>query len=280
MASRIFVVTGANKGIGYAIVKGLAEQVSGAVIYLTARNENLGKEALSKVTQELGDKRHSEVRFYQLDITNQQSAEKLASHLKKEHSGLDVLVNNAGFAFKHAATESPEEQARVTIGINYSGTKLVCSVLFPLIREGGRVVNVCSSEGMLAGRYSNDIINKLTSPSLTVADIDEFTENYIKACVANNRRERGYPESAYKVSKAAQMALSFLQSKELGPRNIVVNACHPGYVDTDMTSHKGPLTVEEGADTPIYLATLKSNEPNGKFIYKRKELDWSSSFTD
>lgn len=54
--------------------------------------------------------------------------------------------------------------------------------------------------------------------------------------------------------------------------------CHPGYVNTDMTSHRGPLTIEEGADTPIYLATLEGNEPTGKFFYKRKEIDWNVPF--
>lgn len=273
--ARVFVVTGANKGIGYGIVKGLAEKVSGAVIYLTARSPSLGQESLNKVTQELGQKRRSELRYYQLDITNLQSCKGLAEHLKKEHDGFDVLINNAGFAFKHAATESAEEQARVTIDINYHGTRQVCDVLFPLIRSGGRVVNVCSSEGVLGGRYSDEIIKKLTNQHLTVADIDQFTEDYIQACRDNKRRGKGFPESAYKVSKAAEIALSFIQARELLSRNILVNACHPGYVDTDMTSHKGPLTIEEGADTPIYLATLEGNEPNGQFVARRKVVDWN-----
>ncbi|VDO25443.1 unnamed protein product, partial [Onchocerca flexuosa] len=138
------------------------------------------------------------------------------------------------------------------------------------------VVNVSSSEGIIAGYYSDEIIAKLTSPSLTVADIDKFTHDYIKACVGDKRKENGYPQSAYKVSKAAEIALTFIQAKELKSRNILVNVCHPGYVDTDMTSHRGPLTIEEGADTPIYLATLEDNGPTGKFFYKRKEIDWNS----
>uniref|UniRef100_A0A1I8EAR9 carbonyl reductase (NADPH) n=1 Tax=Wuchereria bancrofti TaxID=6293 RepID=A0A1I8EAR9_WUCBA len=289
---RVFVITGANKGIGYGIVKGLAEKLQTAIIYLTARNEKLGKESLDKLIKELGDNRHSDIRFHQLDITDRTSCENFASYLKKEHSGLDVLVNNAGFAFKlwkvkelnygralqNAASEPPEKQARVTIGINYNGTKQVSNILFPLIRGGGRVVNVSSSEGVIAGRYSDEIIARLTSPSLTVADIDKFTCDYMKACIEDKRRENGFPNSAYKVSKAAVIALTFIQAKELKTRNILVNACHPGYVNTDMTSHYGLLTIEEGADTPIYLATLEGNGPTGKFFYKRKEIDWNVPF--
>ncbi|KHN85052.1 Carbonyl reductase [NADPH] 3 [Toxocara canis] len=271
-------VTGANKGIGYGIVKGLAEKVSGGIVYLTARNETLGKQSLGKVISELGEKRNSEIRYHQLDITDRNSIQTFAEYLKKEHGGFDVLVNNAGFAFKNAATEPPEEQARVTIGVNYEGTKQTCDILFPLLRDNGRVVNVCSQAGLLAGRYSDDIIAKLTSPTLTVAEIDKFANDYIQACIDKNTREKGYFYiSAYCTSKAALIALTMVQSRALRSRNIVVNGCCPGYVDTDMTSHKGPLTIEEGADTPIYLATLEGNEPNGCFIYRRKPLDWTAA---
>ena len=95
----------------------------------------------------LGDQRKSDIRFHQLDITNEDSVKALAEFLKKEHNGLDVLINNAGFAFKVDATESASVQADVTIGVNYYGTKLVSSYLVPLIRSGGRVVNVCSQLG-------------------------------------------------------------------------------------------------------------------------------------
>ncbi|VDD93848.1 unnamed protein product [Enterobius vermicularis] len=301
-------VTGANKGIGYGIVKGLAEQIHNGIIYLTgnflrisqraniykncksdllpslivARNVSLGEAALKKVLEELGQKRQSEVKFHQLDITDKSSIQKLADYLNKEHDGLDVLVNNAGFAFKHAATEPAEEQARVTIGVNYEGTKQVCDILFPLIRTGGsnfvivdRVVNVASQMGLLLhGRYSEEIITKMSNPSITVAEIEQFCKDYIKACVDNKRKERGYPESAYCVSKTAVSVLTFIQARELKSRNIVVNACCPGYVNTDMTSHKGSLTIEEGADTPIYLATLEKDEPCGQFVYLRRPIDF------
>lgn len=279
MASqRVFVVTGANKGIGYGIVKGLAEKLPNAVIYLTARSEALGNESLRKVIAELGSKRKSEIRFHQLDITKKDTIEKFASHLKKEHDGFDVLINNAGMAFKHAATEPPEVQARVTIGVNYEGTKQVSDILIPILRDGGRIVNVCSQEGLLTpSRYSKEIISNLTNPALTIADIEKFIQGYIRACEEGNRRQKGYPESAYRVSKAAEIALTFIQSRELKSRNIIVNGCCPGYVNTDMTSHKGPLTIEEGADTPIYLATFEGSEPNGKFVYLRKPMEWATS---
>uniref|UniRef100_A0A183U3K8 NAD(P)-binding protein n=1 Tax=Toxocara canis TaxID=6265 RepID=A0A183U3K8_TOXCA len=219
----------------------LAEKVSGGIVYLTARNETLGKQSLGKVISELGEKRNSEIRYHQLDITDRNSIQTFAEYLKKEHGGFDVL---------NAATEPPEEQARVTIGVNYEGTKQTCDILFPLLRDNGRVVNVCSQAGLLAGRYSDDIIAKLTSPTLTVAEIDKFANDYIQltasvgmgiasslmhawtsACIDKNTREKGYFYiSAYCTSKAALIALTMVQSRALRSRNIVVNGvCSPPF---------------------------------------------------
>jgi carbonyl reductase 1 len=272
---QIFVVTGANKGIGYGIVRGLAEQVSNAssIIYLTARNESLGTESLKKVQDELGNKRQSEIRYHQLDITDENSCKKLAGHLKQHHGQIDVLINNAGFAFKQDATESPAQQAEVTIGINYYGTKNVSKHLVPLIRDGGRIVNVCSQAGVMINHYADNWINLFKNTDYTEGDIDNFVEQYKAAAKEEKRKERGFCESAYRVSKAAEIAYTLLQSAQLKSKNITVNACCPGYVDTDMTSHKGPLTIAEGADTPIYLAT-HPDAPKGQFVYQRKIIPW------
>uniref|UniRef100_A0A914CGE3 Carbonyl reductase n=1 Tax=Acrobeloides nanus TaxID=290746 RepID=A0A914CGE3_9BILA len=66
MTGKIYVVTGANKGIGYAIARGLGQKLSGDIIYLTARNTSLGVEALKKIKSELDGKLNSDIRFHQL----------------------------------------------------------------------------------------------------------------------------------------------------------------------------------------------------------------------
>lgn len=283
---QVFIVTGANKGIGYGIVRNLAKQVKGAVIYLTARNEALGRDALKKVTDELKEVDVvADIRFHQLDVTNEESSRRFAEHLKKEHGGFNVLINNAGVAFPLDSTEPLDVRADVTIGINYYGTKLVSDTLVPLIQAGGRIVNVCSQAGLMSPDptktifktgYSQERIDYFRNPNLQVTDIDSFVEAYKKATRENNREEQGFPDSdysEYRVSKAAEIALTLIQARELEAYNVVVNACCPGYVDTDMTGHKGTLTLDEGADTPIYLAT-EPNLPSGQFWYKRKPKDW------
>jgi carbonyl reductase 1 len=82
------------------------------------------------------------------------------------------------------------------------------------------------------------------------------------------------------MSKVGVTALTRIQQRQLDndPRgDIVVSALCPGYVDTDMTSHKGQLTPEQGAQTPIFLALLPENSdgPKGAFWADQKIFDWA-----
>ena len=98
-------MTGSNKGIGYAIVRGLCKQFKGDVV-LTARNEDLGKKAVQSLNEEgLSPK------FHQLDITDQASIGRFGDFIKNTYGGLDVLVNNAGIAYKNDSTAPFGEQA-------------------------------------------------------------------------------------------------------------------------------------------------------------------------
>merc|ERR1719244_817333 len=96
-------------------------------------------------------------------------------------------------------------------------------------------------------------------------------------------KEAGWPGSTYVVSKIGQSALTRIQQRafDADPReDLVVNCSHPGYVDTDMTSHKGPLTIEEGAVAPSYLALLPPNITSPKSAFHLngwKLIDWVST---
>uniref|UniRef100_A0A914V638 Uncharacterized protein n=1 Tax=Plectus sambesii TaxID=2011161 RepID=A0A914V638_9BILA len=203
-------ITGSNKGIGYGIVKSLCQQLAGGIVYLTARNPDLGHKAIASLKEELTADEHAKLRFHQLDITDEASAIKLRDHLKHEHDGLDILVNNAGVVFTEAATEPFDKQAVVTIDINYCGTKKFCKVIFPLLRSHSRII--CCSE------------------NLTVAEVDDFIENSTKYAKEGTQQKHGYPKSSYSsysVSKAAEIALTFIQHRQAlkdSRNDIVINA--------------------------------------------------------
>ncbi|XP_069191082.1 carbonyl reductase [NADPH] 1 isoform X2 [Procambarus clarkii] len=280
MASqRIAVVTGANKGIGFGIVKELCAKFDG-IVYLTARDEGRGNAAVKELSK-LG----LSARFHQLDIDASESIAAFADYVKKTYGGLDVLVNNAGMAYKHAAKEPFGEQAENTIRVNYFGTLAVCHGLFSLLRPHARVVTVSSSCGHLLQINGNEpeaaaLREKFASPTLTEQELGELMNQFIVKAKDGTYKEAGWPNSTYVVSKVGVSALTRIQQRafDVDSRpDLVVNSCHPGYVDTDMTSHKGPLTIEQGAVCPSYLALLPPNikEPQGAYLwYNKQVVDW------
>ena len=172
-------MSGSNKGIGFAIVKELCAKFDG-VVYLTARDESRGKQAVESLRQ-LG----FNPRFHQLDIDDESSVIKLRDYLKESYGGLDVLVNNAGIAFKNAATEPFSEQAVVTLQTNFFNTERICQILFPILKPHARVVNVSSSSGHLLKISGNEpaagqLRSKLSSVELSADELRQLMRNFIE----------------------------------------------------------------------------------------------------
>ena len=165
--TRVFVVTGSNKGIGKSIVKLLLQDKEEKIVYLTSRNVELGQKAVEEFT---ADGMHP--RYHQLDITDKKSIEALQGHLVKEHGGFDVLVNNAGIAYKGASTAPFSEEAKVTNNCNFFGTIQTCDILFPILRNHGRVVHVSSMISQFVyPKLSASWKSKFADPNLTMEGI-------------------------------------------------------------------------------------------------------------
>jgi len=283
---------------------GLCKQFNGDV-YLTARDEARGKAAVASLEAEgLSPK------FHICDLGDLATVEALRDTIKERHGGIDVLVNNAGIAFKQAATEPFGVQAEVTLATNYWANKAVCDLLFPILRPGARVVNMSSSAGFLGhiGRSGNagaaaKLKATLASKDLTREALDTLMKNFVETAKsgtqsdqeaifrcqslhhnedtvkANLSREVGWPNSTYVVSKIGWSALSRIHQREMDSdvrKDIVVNHVHPGYVDTELTSHKGPLTIDRGAESAIFASLLPpGTEVRGAYIWHDCQLvDW------
>ncbi|KAK3099904.1 hypothetical protein FSP39_011527 [Pinctada imbricata] len=131
-------VTGGNKGIGFAVVRGICKDFKGEIdVFLTARDEGRGKEAVQNLTAELSTTKNKP-KFHQLDITDKSSIDRLRDFIQKEYGGLDILVNNAAIAFKGSSDVPFPQQAKDTIETNYTATVNICNALFPLLREHAR----------------------------------------------------------------------------------------------------------------------------------------------
>ncbi|CAG7720700.1 unnamed protein product [Allacma fusca] len=278
--TKIAIVTGSNKGIGLAIVKQLCKKFDGKV-YLTSRDETRGKEAVAAL-EKLGLR----PLYHQLDIDCMDSIREFRKYLEQTHGGIDILINNAAMAYKNNAKEPFGEQARNTVRVNYFGTLNVCRELFPLLRKHARVVHLSSYAGHLLKIQgiepeASELRHQFSSPDATEASISNLANVFISKAQAGTHLDYGWPDSTYIVSKVAVAALGPIHQKLLDKKrpndDIIVNIVNPGYVDTDMTSHKGFLTVDEGAACPVYLALLPphTKSPRGSFVDTDKSIvDW------
>ncbi|XP_052826023.1 carbonyl reductase [NADPH] 3 isoform X2 [Octopus bimaculoides] len=135
---------------------------------------------------------------------------------------------------------------------------------------------------MALQRCSKDLREKFTSNALTMPQLVNLMAQFVTDMKNGDYKAKGWPSffhTIYGVSKIGVTTMSIIQQKVLdseGKEDIVVNACCPGYVATDMTRYLGYKTIEEGADTPVYLALLPPNvkEPRGQFVVDRQIREW------
>lgn len=287
---RIAVVTGANKGIGYEIVRQLA--VAKVMVVLTARDEKRGAEATSKL-HELG---LSNVVFHQMDVTDINSITSLVHFIEAKFGRLDILVNNAASSGMEVDEEglralnidpatwlsgkaanlvqgvmrTTYEKAEECFNTNYYGTKRVTEALLPLLKlstTGARIVNISSLRGELWRIPNNKIRSEFTNiESLTEERIHEILQNFLQDVKQDKLTENGWPLMlpAYGISKTALNAYTRLLASKYP--EMYVNCVHPGYVDTDLNWHTGPMRPEDGAKAPVNLALSPEGGPSGCYF--------------
>jgi NAD(P)-dependent dehydrogenase (short-subunit alcohol dehydrogenase family) len=238
---RVALVTGANRGIGYAIAKGLAER--GITTVLGVRDPGKGAAACSALQVQGLD-----VYFELLDVNDEKSIRTAVKHIQDRFERLDILVNNAGILIDGDANVLNISRGTMlkTLHTNVLGPLMLCQQCIPLMKAGGygRIVNMASTLGSLT---------EMADP---------------------NSGYSGVETPAYRLSKAALNAITALIAKKVRSENILVNSVCPGWVRTDMGGGQAPLTPEQGADTPLWLSTLPDDGPSGGFFSERKQIPW------
>ncbi|CAF0820617.1 unnamed protein product [Rotaria sordida] len=271
---RIVLVTGANKGLGFEVVKKLAQKSSSntnPIIFLGSRDLKRGQEAL----HQLGSPPN--VHLLQLDTSSEKSVTHAINEFKqKTNDQLDVIINNAGILPKDDSVQA----ARETLATNYYGIKIVNEHLIPLLRDNGRVVNVASQIGsIILMCMSKDLQNKYTSSTLTTKQLDRLVEDFLSALEFNNLKKAGYPDDlhylAYGISKAALIALTRVQARQYSDgKNIFMYSVCPGFCNTDINKHApGTRSPELGADSILYAVNTPNDKlENGAFYFDGKKL--------
>ena len=172
-----------------------------------------------------------------LDVTDQASIDAARDQVRASAGRLDSLVNNAGiYGEPTGAADYELEDAHEVLEVNTFGPWRLIQAFLPLLRESDapRIVNVSSGAGQLSDMNGG--------------------------------------RAAYRVSKTALNALTrTLASDE---RWVKVNTMCPGWVRSDMGGPSASRSVEEGADTAVWLATLPDDGPTGGFFRDRKPIPW------
>lgn len=261
MSSSVAIITGSNKGVGFAIVEKLLKQNIHCI--LACRNIELGNSAL----QSLQKQGYKNVEFRQLDISDEASINSFVSGI----TTVDILVNNAAIAFKDADPTPFEKQAVPTFNTNYFGTIELTMKILPLLKKSKnpRIVNITSQAGMLRIIKSQPIKDKFTSPSLTINELNALATEFVTDVTNGVHSKKNWPNSNYGMSKLCLSIFTKLLAEQ--EKGMKINCCCPGYCDTDMSSHRGTRSPADGATTPVFLA-LNEDLPSGKFFYDCKEI--------
>ena len=234
--SRTILVTGANKGIGYEICRQLAR--GGARVFLGARDAARGQTAVAQLKAENAA---ANVEFLLIDVSSSDSIDQAVAELGAKTRSLDVLINNAGILDDRDGTilATDLDLLRRTLETNALGPLYLTQKLVPLLAvaaNGGRIINVSSGLGQL----------------------HEMADQY----------------PAYSISKTALNAITLQLADALKSKNIAVNTISPGWVRTEMGGEGANLSVEEGADTPVWLATEAPATLTGQFLRSREPIPW------
>lgn len=232
---RVAVVTGGNRGIGLEIGRQLAGL--GYQVVLAARDAGRADE----LAAELSASCPGEVTSVHLDVADDSSVPTTFQQIRERHNRIDVLVNNAGIAIDgpdHRPSAPDLTRVRRTLETNLLGAWRCCAEVIPAMHERGygRIVNLSSTMASL------ELTLTSTSP-------------------------------AYRISKIGLNMLTRTLAAELEGTGILVNAASPGYTRTDM-SPDAQRSVRDGADTPVWLATLPDSGPTGGFFFDREALAW------
>lgn len=230
-------VTGANKGIGFEIVKQLGQ--AGWKVVLGARSVERGEAAVSELTSEGLD-----IEFVQIDMSDLETIERAADMIAKDYPYLTLLINNAGMpgAFARSFTDTKEENLRNAFEVNFFGTFRLNQRLFPLIKNNeGTIVNV----------------------STDMASLDHM-------------QNAGFALNAfdYNSSKTANNAMTVSMAYELKSSRAQVFAVTPGFTSTDLNDNAEGGKSKEAAAAIIVGYATDGKHHNGEFLNEQGVYAW------
>ena len=224
------VITGGNRGIGFGLLENLSQRHN---VIFTARDQKIAEDTLDKI-----ENSGHNINYVTMDVNELKSVMNAGDQISRICNSVDLLFNNAGILLNEyalPALETSEDSILETFNTNTLGVLRVCKVIVPLMKNGGRIVNVSSGMGQLIEMESGS--------------------------------------TAYRISKTAVNTVTKILSNELSDKKISINSICPGWVQTDMGGKNATLTVQESVDKIIHFS-LGDDFPSGKFLRHGEIIPW------
>ena len=191
-SGKVALVTGSSRGIGAGIIAAFGQLGARCVVNYVADAAGRNKADADRVAAEVGN-----ARVVQCDVGDPDQVRAMMKQVNEELGGLDILVNNAGVLQDRTIKKMRLEEWETVLRVNLSGAFNCIQQAAPVLRSGGRIVNVSSVSGQLGF----------------------------------------FGQANYSASKAGLMALTKVAARELARQNITVNAIAPGFIDTEMSQN-------------------------------------------
>lgn len=269
VSGRVAVVTGANKGIGYFIALQLGLSKLFDHVLIACRDEGRASDAVKSLQAQCDA---CQISSAPLTLGDAASHSRFAKLVEENFGKVDVLVNNAAFAYKERDPTPFQDQCQPTLDVNFRGTVDLTEELLPLIQKGTdpRVVTVASQSGRL-GQLSPHRQSQFSDPRLTMHQLQTLVDEFQKDVHEGVHKSNGWGNSNYGLSKLAMIAATKVWAREYP--GVAINCCCPGYCQTDMTSQRGVRSPAEGAKNAVIPSTMK-DPPTGQYFSDYTIAEW------
>ena len=271
--SKLIMITGCNKGVGFGILENLAKSKPGYKFLMAVRSVPKGMEALAELKKDLHN--FGDIAMVkELDISKSHSIDSFVNWVQASGTKIDCLINNAGVA--SWSLKFDPKVINEILRTNVYGTIELTEKMLPLMPDNSKIVNISTELGLFASLHDEEMQKRLQNQTLTKEDIYTIAQEYHDKFEAHTPAITQYPfpKSADPVHSFSKMLINaytrVLASRpDVQKKGIQVYACSPGWVKTDIGGPMAELTVQEGAICPTNVVNLpwKLDESiQGKFF--------------
>lgn len=262
----VALVVGADSNLGYQVLKNLTKCFQ-SKIYFTTDDETTGYNILKNL------EKCSNVEYIKMDITYTKSIINLRHYIQDRDERIDLIINVSDYVPVKNLTSI--EKVRRTLGVNFYGFINFGKLIYPLLNEDARVINVSGPAGLLATIENEKIRKRISDPTLTEDELVMVMQDYEEAARRGIEKTEGWGLNVHAVSKVALNAVTFLQHRQWKDRGIVINCVNPGQ-SKNREKRKTAKMFEEGAKAILYLAMEAPLSMKGNFVWSNfSAIEWN-----